>query len=100
MSKRGAVGHRREGRGDMAKHDSPPKPNPSRRMLPSGSQGPLTSGGRHGYMRPTKREQAAERQAFVQTQTPAQRIAALDKRLGVGVGAKRERAKLAKLLQK
>ena len=37
---------------------------------------------------------ALERQAATATQTPKQRLDALDERLGVGVGAVRERAKL------
>lgn len=43
-----------------------------------------------------KREEADERNAFCATLSPKQRIAGLDQMLGVGVGAKRERARLNK----
>jgi hypothetical protein len=41
-----------------------------------------------------KREEAAERQAAYDGLTAAQKLAKLDRKLGEGVGAKRERAKL------
>ena len=40
---------------------------------------------------------AQERQAEWDRWTPAQKVADLDRRLGVGVGAVKQRAKLAKL---
>ena len=42
-------------------------------------------------------EIVAERQAERATRTPAEQIALLDQRLGIGLGAVRERAKLKKL---
>jgi hypothetical protein len=41
-----------------------------------------------------RREEATERLAAWQAKSPAQQIAALDARLGKGVGAKRQRARL------
>jgi len=72
-----------------------PKPkNPSRRTLPSGLQGPLHPGGYHGYGREQRRAEAAERQAARDALTPRQQLARLDAKLGRGVGARRERARL------
>jgi len=45
-----------------------------------------------------RRENAAKQQAERAARTPQQQIAHLDKLLGVGIGAKRERERLAKLL--
>ena len=45
-------------------------------------------------------ERVAERQTERATRTPAQQIALLDQRLGVGQGAVKERARLAKLVAK
>lgn len=42
-----------------------------------------------------RQEAARERQAAHDKLTPAQKIAKLDRKLGVGQGAKKERAKLA-----
>ena len=41
-----------------------------------------------------RQKEAIERQAIASTRTPAERLAILDAKLGVGKGAKRERAKL------
>jgi hypothetical protein len=46
-----------------------------------------------------KNEQAVERQARCSEKTCRERLSDLDARLGKGVGAKRERAKLAKLIE-
>jgi len=43
-----------------------------------------------------KREEAVERQAGYESLTTAQKVAMLDQRLGVGLGAKKQRARLAK----
>ncbi len=48
------------------------------------------------YKSRDKQAEAEERQAFCDTLSPKQRIAGLDQMLGVGVGAKRERARLNK----
>lgn len=45
--------------------------------------------------REQKREEGEERNAEWRKLTPAQQIASLDRRLGKGVGAKRQRGKLA-----
>lgn len=45
-----------------------------------------------------KQEDAIERVAFWRTLTPTQQLASLDARLGPGVGATRQRAKLSALL--
>lgn len=42
-------------------------------------------------------EEAVAREELFIKRTPAQQIALLDKRLGVGVGAKKERARLAEV---
>lgn len=46
-----------------------------------------------------RRAEAAERQAFALQQTPQQRLLTLDERLGAGIGAVRERARLLKQIQ-
>lgn len=78
----------------MAEKKGPNPPNPARRTLPNGSQGPLGPGGRHGYLKPGRREDASKRQEARDKRSPQEQIALLDKRLGKGVGAQRERAKL------
>lgn len=45
-----------------------------------------------------RRQTASERLKLRNGRTPEQQLAELDKRLGKGVGAKRERARLAKML--
>lgn len=94
MSKRGPAGHRREGQGNPMKSDTPPKPNPSRRALPGGNQGPLVSGGKHGYLKPMRREEAAQRAEARSKRSPQDQLAILDRNLGVGIGAVKERARL------
>lgn len=47
----------------------------------------------------SRRAAAAERAAYTSTLTPAQRLEALDRRLGKGAGAVKERARLLKALQ-
>lgn len=47
-----------------------------------------------------RQERATERASARDERGPAMQLAALDRRLGKGVGAKRERARLAKLLGK
>lgn len=74
----------------------PAPANPSRRRLPSGLQGGIYSGGYYGSTKSLRQEEAAERAKFRSELTPEQQIARLDRRLGVGVGAKQERARLAK----
>lgn len=46
----------------------------------------------------TKRSEAAERQSEWAKLTPKQQLADLDRRLGAGVGAKKQRARLAEKL--
>ena len=46
-----------------------------------------------------KREEAQERQAAYSKLTPQQKIAALDARLGKGVGAVKQRARLQELIK-
>lgn len=45
-----------------------------------------------------RRKAAEERQAKCNALTPEQRLAALDKTFGAGLGAKKERARLQKML--
>ncbi len=47
-----------------------------------------------------RRTRATERQTLANGRTPEQQLAELDLRLGVGVGAKKERARLATLIAK
>jgi glycerol dehydrogenase-like iron-containing ADH family enzyme len=47
-----------------------------------------------------KRTEATDRQEYYDKLTVEQKIAALDKNLGVGVGAKKQRARFAALLNK
>lgn len=46
-----------------------------------------------------KRVEGAERNAYWQSLSPVEQLRSLDTRLGKGIGAKRQRAKLAALLQ-
>jgi hypothetical protein len=73
-------------------------PNSSRRRLPSGLQGPLYSGGKHGYLHEVKVEESAARTEARSKRSPAEQVALLDLRLGVGVGATKERARLLALV--
>lgn len=70
--------------------------NPSRRRLPGGIQGPLYHGGFYGSTKTLRKDSAEERAEYRASLTAEQQLARLDKRLGVDVGAKRERAALAK----
>ena len=45
----------------------------------------------------TKQKEAGERAAERAERTPAEQLSVLDRRFGVGLGAVRERARLAKL---
>lgn len=57
--------------------------------------------GTFGHMTPAGRRTAAEaRQAESDKLSPKQRLARLDERLGAGVGAKQERARLARMAAK
>ena len=47
----------------------------------------------------TKREEATERQQVWSKLSPKQQLAELDRRLGEGVGAKKQRARLAEELR-
>lgn len=67
--------------------------NPSR--SPSGM---LIPGGRHGYRLETRRQEAQERAEVRAQRSPQEQLAVLDKRLGKGQGAARERARLQKLI--
>jgi hypothetical protein len=49
--------------------------------------------------RQVKRVAAEERQAERDKRSPKEQLAYLDKILGIGVGAKRERARLEKLIE-
>ena len=48
----------------------------------------------------TKADEAQERKELRDARTPQQQIAVLDKKFGAGLGAKKERAKLLKLINK
>ena len=61
----------------------------NKRKYPDGS-GPRPDNSKH------KREEAVERQAGYESLTMAQKIAMLDTKLGAGLGAKKQRALLAK----
>lgn len=50
--------------------------------------------------RTARREDAQERQTERNERTPQEQLAILDRRLGKGVGATKERAKLAELIEK
>ena len=51
---------------------------------------------RRSDLKEIRQTEAADRQAHRDTLTSKQQIAVLDRRLGEGVGAKKERARLAK----
>lgn len=55
-----------------------------------------TGGGRHPERAEQKREEAAARAAAWHGLGPKKQLAALDNRLGVDVGAKRQRARIAR----
>jgi len=67
----------------------PGKRQNNNRKHPDGS-GPRPDNSKH------KREEALERQTGYESLTTAQKVAMLDSRLGVGLGAKKQRARLAK----
>ena len=52
-----------------------------------------------GKLLEEKQAEASERQKLYSKLTPQQKIADLDKRLGKGIGAKRQRAKLQTLIK-
>lgn len=92
MSK--AAGQRRGG--GNGKPEAPTTPNPARKSLPSGLQGGIFEGGKYGYLKALRREDARERQEVRDARSPQEQLAVLDRRLakpGAGV-AKRERARL------
>lgn len=89
MSARGPAGHRREGRGNPLKSDGPCPSNPSRQS------GRIHPGGKFGYLKPMRREDAAQMAEVRAKRSPQDQLDLLDKRLGVGVGAVRERKALA-----
>lgn len=56
-------------------------------------------GGRYGYRMEFRREEAQKRQDAREHRTPEQQLALLDSRLGAGQGARKERARLAALIE-
>lgn len=59
-----------------------------------------TGGGPRPDLTKTKREEAKERKAFWDLLGPKKQIQALNDRLGVNVGAKRQRARIEKFMQR
>lgn len=57
-----------------------------------------TEGSRFPHRRLARKQGAEERAQISSAQTPQERLAVLDQRLGVGVGAVRERARLAQVM--
>jgi hypothetical protein len=57
-----------------------------------------TGGGRHPERAAIKREEATKRNDYYASLTPERRLANLDHRLGRGLGASRQRARLAREL--
>jgi hypothetical protein len=68
--------------------------NASRQALPSGLQGARYAGGYFGLFKEDRCKEAAERQAKRDARSPQEQLAVLDVKLGKGIGATRERAKL------
>jgi hypothetical protein len=66
------------------------KTNKARRFNEGGARPDLTE---------LRRKEAVERQAAWDSFTPAQKLAELDRRLGAGKGAEKQRAQLAKLME-
>lgn len=97
------LGQRNGGAGGRDKavgsRQAAPNPNYSRARLPSGQQGPIVPGGKDGGAKIGRIETAIERQSYRNSFTPEQQLQRLDTRLGVGVGAKKERKRLLKLIQ-
>jgi len=54
-----------------------------------------SDGGKFGWRKPSRRTEAAERQTARDARCTAEQIAELDARLGVGIGATKERARLS-----
>lgn len=69
-------------------------PNPNR------VSGMINPGGRYGYRKEYRQEKAAQLAEARAKRSPQEQIAILDKRLGKGKGAKKERARLKAEMKK
>jgi len=67
---------------------------------PNGLQGSLGPGGRYGYRKDQRRQDAADMAEARAARSPQEQLALLDHRLGNGVGAVRERARLHAQMEK
>lgn len=85
--------------GGNGKPEAQTTPNSSRARLPSGLQGGTGPGGPYGYLKPMRRENAAQMAELRAKRSPQEQLDRLDKRLGVGVGAVRERKALAEQIK-
>lgn len=56
-------------------------------------------GGRYGYRKEFLREEAEKRQEARNAREPEQQLALLDSRLGAGIGARKERARLQAMIE-
>jgi hypothetical protein len=70
-----------------------------RRIMPTGQRKPPFNKGIAAEDLNRRREEAQARQVAYDALTPSEKIIALDDRLGPGVGARKERAKLWKALE-
>lgn len=61
---------------------------------PERVSGRIHPGGRYGYRKEYRREKAEELALARSKRSPVEQLAILDERLGEGLGAKKERAKL------
>lgn len=80
-------------------YQGPARANKNRHVRPNGTQGPLHSGGYYGLFKADRKAEADIRQAKRNQLSPQEQLNILDSRLGVGVGATRERARLTAMLK-
>jgi hypothetical protein len=66
---------------------------------PARVSGAIYAGGKYGYLKEIRQQEAQERAEVRASRSPEEQLAVLDKRLGKGKGAQRERARLQALIE-